>query len=178
LPEDKGARCVRHFGDWSKEVRAKGERKSSTTLNQVGYSYDAASRLQSAFQSSAQGFQPVSATYQYVANSPLVGGIAFTNNGVGRLTTAKSYDLLDRLTAVSSLNSQPLTISASSYGYNNASLRTAITNEAGAYWVYQFSSTQGVFPSARASYWESYCVAKSTCGRQRLSRSMGLERFN
>ena len=41
---------------------------------------------------------------------------------------------------------------------------------------YSFSSTQGVFPSARASYWESYCVAKSTCGRQRLSRSMGLKK--
>jgi hypothetical protein len=36
----------------------------------------------------------------------------------------------------------------------------------------QFSSTQGSFPSAMASYWESYCIAKCTCGRNASSRSM------
>jgi len=74
------------------------------------------------------------------ASSPLVGGIAFTNNGAGRLATTKSYDSLDRLTAVSSLNSQPSTINSFTYGYNNTSLRTAITNEAGAYWAYQYDN--------------------------------------
>ena len=38
---------------------------------------------------------------------------------------------------------------------------------------YGFSSTQEVFASAGASYWESYCIAKCTCGRIGSSRSMG-----
>lgn len=56
------------------------------TLNSVGYGYDAASRLQtvSAWNNTA--------TYSYLANSPLVGQIAFTNYNALRLTTVKQYD--------------------------------------------------------------------------------------
>jgi YD repeat-containing protein len=62
------------------------------------------------------------------------------------------------------------------YAYDPAGRMALKTLGNGVYTTYGFSSTQGVFPSARASYWESYCVAKSTCGRQRLSRSMGLKK--
>jgi hypothetical protein len=33
LPEDKGARCVRYFGHWSKEVRTKGGRRKGPPCN-------------------------------------------------------------------------------------------------------------------------------------------------
>jgi hypothetical protein len=33
LPEDKGARCVRYFGHWSKEARKEGERPKSPPSN-------------------------------------------------------------------------------------------------------------------------------------------------
>lgn len=33
LPEDKGARCVRYFGHWSKEVRRKNERRMAPPYN-------------------------------------------------------------------------------------------------------------------------------------------------
>jgi len=32
------------------------------------------------------------ATYSYLANSPLVGQIAFKQNGTARMTTTKQYD--------------------------------------------------------------------------------------
>jgi hypothetical protein len=42
------------------------------------------------------------ATYSYLANSPLVGQIVFTQNGSTRMTTTKQYDNLNRLTQISS----------------------------------------------------------------------------
>ena len=36
------------------------------------------------------------ANYSYVANSPLVGQIAFKNNTTTRMTTTKQYDYLNR----------------------------------------------------------------------------------
>jgi RHS repeat-associated protein len=41
------------------------------------------------------------AGYFYLANSPLVGQIGFTNNGAWRMTTTKAYDSLNRLTEIS-----------------------------------------------------------------------------
>ena len=41
------------------------------------------------------------ATYSYLANSPLVSQIAFQQNGTNRMTTTKSYDNLNRLTQIS-----------------------------------------------------------------------------
>jgi RHS repeat-associated protein len=38
----------------------------------------------------------------YLANSPLVGQIGFTNNGAWRMTTTKAYNSLNRLTEISS----------------------------------------------------------------------------
>ncbi len=39
-----------------------------------------------------------------------------------------------------------------------------------------FSSTQGVFPSSKASYWESYCIAKCTCWVLGPCGSLGLKK--
>ena len=62
---------------------------------QQSFGYDAASRLASV----ADGHGN-SAGYGYLANSPLVGQILFTNNGTVRMTTTKQYDYLNRLTAI------------------------------------------------------------------------------
>ena len=60
-------------------------------LNSVlfrSYGYGEASRLQTA------SFGTVSATYDYVPNSELVGTITFKNGGSTVMTTKKSYDNL------------------------------------------------------------------------------------
>jgi len=40
------------------------------------------------------------AVYSYLANSPLVGNIGFQHNGQTVMTTSKTYDYLNRLTAI------------------------------------------------------------------------------
>ena len=44
------------------------------------------------------------ATYSYLANSPLVGQIAFKQSTTTRLTTTKQYDNLNRLSSIGSQN--------------------------------------------------------------------------
>jgi hypothetical protein len=52
---------------------------------------------------------------------------------------------------------------------------TSMTNQlSSGTFTYLFSSTQVVFSSDRASYWESYWIARCTCGRNGSSRSMDL----
>src|SRR5271168_4495707 len=87
--------------------------------------YDAASRLSSV--SDGTRF----ATYSYLANSPLVSQIAFTNSGTWRMTTTKQYDFLNRLTSISSAPSGPYTsLSSFAYVYNSANQRTNFVNAA------------------------------------------------
>ena len=69
----------------------------ATTPSQTAYGYDAASRLATV----NDGNNDVAA-YSYLANSPLVGQIVFTQNGSTRMTTTKQYDNLNRLTQISS----------------------------------------------------------------------------
>ena len=64
----------------------------STVLARSTYGYDSASRLKTV----ADGVNK--AAYSYLANSPLVGNVWFTNNTTLRMTTTKSYDYLNRLT--------------------------------------------------------------------------------
>ncbi|HEY3856827.1 MAG TPA: hypothetical protein VGO67_20780 [Verrucomicrobiae bacterium] len=40
--------------------------------------------------------------YRYVANSPLVGQIAFAQGGTTRMTTVKQYDYLNLLSSIAS----------------------------------------------------------------------------
>jgi hypothetical protein len=62
----------------------------------------------------------VSATYSYLANSPMVEQIAFANNGSAVMTTRKTYDKLNRLRSISTLNPQQATLNSFSYQYNDA----------------------------------------------------------
>lgn len=97
-------------------------RRNGSPLASGVYAYDAASRLQTASAGRS------SATYSYVANSPLVGQIGFTNNGAGRMTTTKQHDFLNRLSALASggTGSTPSLISFA-YADNAANQRTRVT---------------------------------------------------
>ena len=86
----------------------------AATLTTFGY--DPASRLSTV----TNGDQTVS--YTYLPNSPLVQSLIFKQNGTTRMTTTKSYDNLNRLTAISSAPSASSAVTFN-YTYNNANQR-------------------------------------------------------
>ena len=116
-------------------------RTSLTALNagtafvSDSFSYDSASRLQTVTDNGSGS----SATYSYLANSPLVGQIAFANGGQTRMTTTKQYDYLNRLTSISSVPSAAAVVSFA-YQYNSANQRTAVTNADGSRWSYGYDA--------------------------------------
>ena len=60
------------------------------------YGFDAGSRLQTVTDGA-----DYSATYTYLANSPLVSQVSFANSYMTVMTTAKQYDYVNRLTQIS-----------------------------------------------------------------------------
>jgi YD repeat-containing protein len=107
---------------------------SSTQFLQSDYSYDDASRL------SSVGTGTNVATYAYLANSPLVEQIAFTHGNTTNMVTTKAYDYINRLTAISHANLQPVTLASYSYGYNAANQRTNVTHADDSYWTFGYDS--------------------------------------
>ncbi len=99
-----------------------------------GYGYDSASRLRAVSDGNGN-----SATYNYLANSPLVSQISFTNGTARRMVTTKQYDFLNRLLSSSSSPSSSSSISFS-YRYNSANQRTAVTNADTSYWRYLYDN--------------------------------------
>ncbi len=79
-----------------------------TVLARTTNSYDSAGRL------AAVGAGSASATYSYLANSPLVEQIAFANSGTV-MTTKKTYDLLNRLTDIRTVDPQSALLSSFAY---------------------------------------------------------------
>ena len=69
---------------------------NGSVLTTITNNYDAASRLLGIGDGTNSG------TYSYLTNSPLVSQIVFKQNGTNRMTTAKTYDNLNRLTLISS----------------------------------------------------------------------------
>jgi RHS repeat-associated protein len=117
---------------------------ASTLLTLSTFSYDAASRLHTV----SDGTN--SATYTYLANSPLVSQIDFATNGTVVMSTVKQYDNLNRLTSIASLtNSAP--VASFAYRYNSADQRTAVTNSDSSYWLYTYDAL-GQVTSGR-KYW-------------------------
>jgi YD repeat-containing protein len=102
-----------------------------STATQFGY--DNAGRVQSVTNGN------YTATYTYLANSPLVSQISFKSNSVTRMTTTKSYDFLNRLSSISSAPSASSAVSFS-YAYNQANQRTRATLADGSYWLYDYDS--------------------------------------
>jgi RHS repeat-associated protein len=116
----------------------------SAWLAQARYTYDAASRLQTV------GDGTNYAKYVYLANSPLVSQISFTNNGVLRMTTSKYYDNLNRLTQVSSAPSASSAVSFC-YAYNSANQRTGFTNADNSKWAFGYDPIGQV--TSGKKYW-------------------------
>ena len=116
----------------------------ATVLAETGYAYDTASRVRAVFSGDA------SASYSYLANSPLVGNIAFTNNGAARMNTAKSYDNLNRLASVGSVSSAGVSASFG-YQYNRANQRTRLDLADGSRWEYTYDALGQVTSGRR--YW-------------------------
>ena len=114
--------------------------QASSVLNSTVYGCAAASRLQTVNDGHLN-----TATYSYLANSPLVSQIAFATNGMTRMTTGKTYDYLNRLTQISSTPSGtgilPVTYN---YNYNPANQRTKNTLADGSYWLYDKGSVNGI----------------------------------
>jgi len=127
-------------------------RRSTTSLGGVSgsitttYGYDNASRLQSV----SDGTH--SATYTYIANSPLVDNIVFKQSTTTRMTTRKQYDKLNRLQQISfTTNSSTAPGGSYTYAYNNANQRTRVTLVDGSYWIYEYDKLGQVTSGKR--YW-------------------------
>jgi RHS repeat-associated protein len=115
-----------------------------STLTQFGY--DNASRLSSVTNGSN------TAGYTYLANSPLVGQIAFKQSGTTRMTTTKQYDYLNRLTSISSAPSGTGVAPVSfSYTYNSANQRAQSALVDGSYWSYNYDALGQV--TSGKKYW-------------------------
>lgn len=108
------------------------------------YTYDGASRLTNV----TNGFY--SASYSYLANSPLVSQITFRSNTVTRMITTKQYDLLNRLSSISSTSSSASSISFA-YTHNDANQRIRSTLADSSYWIYEYDNLGHVKSGKR--YW-------------------------
>jgi YD repeat-containing protein len=108
----------------------------NSTLGTTTYGFDAASRLSTVGDGNGN-----TVGYGYLANSPLVGQIGFTNGTTQRMVTTKQYDALNRLTKISSQpGASGLEPLAFNYSYNPANQRTKDTLADGSYWVYEYDS--------------------------------------
>jgi RHS repeat-associated protein len=114
-------------------------------LQTINYAYDLAGHLQNV-NNGVNG-----AVYSYLANSPLVGQIIFTNSGATRMTTTRQYDLLNRLLSISSVPSVGLPLSFS-YFYNSANQRIRAVLGDGSYWLYTYDALGQVTSGKR--FWQ------------------------
>ncbi|HEX3718794.1 MAG TPA: type IV secretion protein Rhs, partial [Verrucomicrobiae bacterium] len=112
----------------------------SGVLARTLYGYDNASRLASVTDGTN------SAAYAYLANSSLVGQITFAPSSTTRMTTAKQYDYLNRLSSISSTPSNSF-----AYEYNSANQRTMDRLADGSYWRYGYDSLGQVISGNK--YW-------------------------
>jgi len=116
---------------------------NATTIYQALYGYDSSSRVKNVSDGTNN------ASYSYVTNSSLVSDIVFKQGGTLRMTTAKQYDLLNRLTNITSVTAS-LT-NGFTYQYNNANKKTKATREDGSYWSYGYDDLGQVTSGKR--YW-------------------------
>jgi RHS repeat-associated protein len=106
---------------------------STTPLLQSSYGYDVASRLNNVI------FGTDSVGYQYLANSPLLQHVYFTNGTVRRMTTTRTHDNLNRLTLIqTSVGATP--VKSFSYKYNLVNQRTNLAFLDNSFWEYKYDS--------------------------------------
>ncbi|HEY5912156.1 MAG TPA: RHS repeat-associated core domain-containing protein [Verrucomicrobiae bacterium] len=127
--------------------------QSSNPIIQQSFAFDAASRLQRVTDYTTAN-NPYSAGFTYVANSPLVRQIAFTNNASWRMTTTKQYDFLNRLTSICSVGSGSSSLPSFYYVYNDANQRTRRIESDGSDWRFNYDPL-GQVTSGR-KYWPDF----------------------
>ncbi len=113
------------------------------------WGYDAAGRLETVSQGGA------TVAYQYVANSLLVGHIAFALNAQPRMSTSKEYDRASRLVGIRSVPQGPGADGralGAHYGYNAAGQRIRASLPDGSYWLYTYDRLGQVISGKR--YWQ------------------------
>jgi YD repeat-containing protein len=140
-----GLRVTNTFDAYLRRTQV-AAKNGASALNSTDYTYDTASRLSTV----SDGTQ--SATYSYIANSPLIGQITFKQSANTRMTTTKSYDYLNRLSAISSLPSASGVAPVSfNYSHNDANQRIRSNLADGSYWSYEYDSLGQVKSGKR--YW-------------------------
>ena len=127
-----------------------------SALTSFSSGYDAASRL------AVVSDGTDSASYGYLANSPLVSNIVFKQNSATRMTTTDSYDLMNRLEAVAAAPSADSGVDFT-YGYNNVNQRVSAADIQGNYWSYQYDGLGQVTNGAKY-FWDGTPVAGQQFG--------------
>jgi RHS repeat-associated protein len=122
--------------------------QGSTRLHRNVFGYDAASRLQKVADDTTA--TPYSASYSYLANSPLISQIIFNRDTTEVMCTTKQFDYLNRLTLISS-GLPAIGPAAFSYSYNDANQRTRRVENDSSMWRYEYD-TLGQVKSAKR-YW-------------------------
>jgi hypothetical protein len=112
-----GLRVTNRFDQFQRRTSLALINPQGTALAATDYSFDTASRFQSVSKSGN------SATYSYLANSPLIEQVVFKQGTTTRMTTTKSYDKLNRLLAISSVPSASSVVNFD-YSYDLANQRT------------------------------------------------------
>ncbi len=117
---------------------------TSTPLIQHSYGYGEASRLDTV----SDGTN--SATYAYLADSPLVESITFKQSSTERMKTEKVYDYLNRLKSIThSTNS--VALAEYVYTSNDANQRVRVNEADGSYWAYEYDELGQV--KSGKKYW-------------------------
>ncbi|PWU10508.1 MAG: hypothetical protein C5B50_25455 [Verrucomicrobia bacterium] len=117
---------------------------SNSKLLSSSFGFDAASRLKTVRDGTN------TAAYSYLANSPLISQIFYTNNGSLRMIQTRQYDNLNRLTNLTWTVGSTV-IASFTYQYNSANQRTKVTWADGSYWLFGYDSL-GQVTSAK-HYW-------------------------
>jgi YD repeat-containing protein len=122
-------------------------KNGGTPLSNTIYGYNAQSgRLETVSDGT------YSATYSYLANSPLISQITFKQSTTVRMTSSKQYDKLNRLLSSASTPSGTGILPVSFYyQYNDANQRYRITLQDGSFWFYEYDNL-GQLRSAK-KYW-------------------------
>ncbi len=121
-------------------------KKGTSTLASAAFGYDTGSRLSTVTDGTWNS------TYTYLANSPLVSQITHKQSTTTRMTETRQYDLLNRLTSISSTPAGAGQLPVGFvYHYNDANQRTRGTLEDGSFWIYEYDRLGQVVSGKR--YW-------------------------
>ena len=109
-------------------------KQGGTAVFANNYTYDVQSRIASV----SDGAN--TATHSRVAGTHLLNTTTITAGGSAKLTTARSYDSLYRMTSISSVSSAPSVVKTYSYTYDDKDRRSRLNMPDGSYWLYAYDA--------------------------------------